>query len=114
MNTMDNYEPVYTHVSKYGEQISDEELGKRVKHSFERYQQYIEQHRSEWEEKGKLFRHERERRNVSRVDISKLIGISPQTLYNLEKGKSVRSRKMMEQSFKTAISYIDLMRQSDT
>ena len=111
MDIMDKYEPIYSHMSKYREEISNEELGKRVKHSFERHQQYVEQHRTEWEEKGKEFRRERERRNISRDYISGLIGISPQTLSKLEKGKSVRSRRMLEQSFQTALRYIDLERQ---
>ena len=111
MDILDKYEPIYSHISKYGEEISNEELGKRVKYSFERHQQYVEQHRAEWEEKGKEFRHERESRNISRIDISELIGTSPQTLSKLEKGKSVRSRRMLEQSFQTALRYIDLERQ---
>lgn len=111
MDIMNKYEPIYSHMSKYGEEISNEELGKRVRYSFERHQQYVEQHRSEWEEKGKEFRRERENRNLSRADISEFIGISPQTLYKLEKGKSVRSRRMLEQSFQTALRCIDLERQ---
>ena len=74
MDIMDKYEPIYSHMSKYRDEISNEELGKRVKHYFERHQQYVEQHRTEWEEKG----------------------------------KSVRSRRMLERSLQTAIEYIDL------
>ena len=114
MDIMSKYEPIYSHMSKYGEEISNEKLGKRVRYSFERHQQYIEEHMAEWEEKGKEFRRERESRNISRDCISELIGVSPQTLSKLEKGKSVRSRRMLEQSFKTAIEYIDLQKRLDS
>ena len=78
---------------------------------FERHQQYVEEHRAEWGAKGEEYRRGRESRNISRDCISEFIGVSPQTLSKLEKGKSVRSRRMLEQSFQTALRCIDLERQ---
>lgn len=34
MDIMNKYESIYSHMSKYGEEISNEELGKRVRRFF--------------------------------------------------------------------------------
>ena len=91
-------------------EISDSELGAKIKAAHQRHLEHIEEMTPTWQAEGAEFRKVREDLNISRRELSQHIGISDQVIAKFEKGLSVRSRNMLRQSFKTSIELIQLKR----
>lgn len=92
------------------ERISDAELGARVKAGIIKHQQKIEINTPQWQETGRQYKQMRKDLNITQKQISKYVGVSTQVVAKFEKGKSVRSRKMLQQSYSTAMTLIQTQR----
>lgn len=84
---------------KYFRDITDEELGARIKANHEKYLERVALQTPQWIQEG-----------LKLKEISENVGVSSQVVAKLEKGKPVRSRKMLKQSYQTALKFIQLQR----
>lgn len=91
-------------------EISDSELGAKVKAAHKKHLAHIEAMTPIWQTEGLKFRAVREDLKVSRRELSQHIGISDQVIAKFEKGLSVRSRHMLRQSYQTSLELIQLKR----
>ena len=91
-------------------EISDSELGAKVKAAHKKHLAHIEAMKPVWQAEGRDFRKVREDLKVSRRELSQHIGISDQVIAKFEKGLSVRSRHMLKQSYSTSLELIQLKR----
>lgn len=96
----------------YFQGITNEELGARVKAGHEKYLARVELLTPQWVREGQELKELREQLNITQKQISENVGISPQVVGKLEKGKPVRSRKMLKQSYQTSLKLIQLQRDS--
>ena len=94
----------------FNQNISNEELGAKVKAAHQKHLEHISAMRPIWELEGQQFRELRENLKIPRKKLSQHIGISAQVIAKFEKGQSVRSRNMLKQSFQTSIELIQLKR----
>lgn len=90
--------------------MSDEALGAKLRRNMEKRREYVAQQTPFWQKEGALMQATRTGMGISQREVSEMIGVSTQTLRKLERGQSVRSRKMMKQSYETAIDFINLKR----
>ncbi len=90
--------------------ISNEELGARVKAAHIKHLERVEQQTPLWKITGKQFKNVRQSLNITQKQISNCVGISSQVIAKFEKGEPVRSRNMLEQSYKTALEFIQFKR----
>jgi len=91
-------------------EISDSELGAKVKIAHQKHLDYVEEMTPTWQAEGAELRKVREDLNISRHELSQYIGVCDQVIAKFEKGLSVRSRNMLSQSFKTSLELIQLKR----
>ena len=91
-------------------EISDSELGAKVKAAYQKHLEHIEAMTPTWQTEGRDFRKVREDLKISRRELSQHIGISDQVIAKFEKGLSVRSRNMLKQSYSTSLELIQLKR----
>ena len=92
------------------EGISNEVLGARVKAAHIKHMQNVEINTPQWQETGRQYKQMRKDLNITQKQISKYVGVSTQVVAKFEKGKSVRSRNMLQQSYSTAITLIQMQR----
>lgn len=92
------------------DKMDNEELGAKVRWNIEKRREYVAQQTPFWQKEGALMQATRTGIGISQREVSEMIGVSTQTLRKLERGQSVRSRKMMKQSYETAIDFINLKR----
>ena len=101
--------PIYSSYRIY-ENISDAKLGSIVREAHEKHLEKIKELTPQWIITGKKFKQARKKLNISRKELSKYIGISEQVIAKFEKGQSVRSRNMLQQSYQTAMDLIQIQR----
>ena len=92
------------------ENISDAKLGAIVREAHEKHLEKIKKLTPQWIITGKKFKQARKKLNITRKELSKYIGISDQVIAKFEKGQSVRSRNMLQQSYQTAMDLIQIQR----
>lgn len=107
------YIPQAMYMNKYGKEMSDAELGAIVRKNHNEYMKSIEENTPRWQEEGKAFRKARQGLNISQRDLAEGIGVSPVTVGKYEKGKPVRSRKMLRQSGISVMKLIQLKREAE-
>ena len=78
--------------------MSNEALGAKLRRNMEKRREYVAQQTPFWQKEGALMQATRTGMGISQREVSEMIGVSTQTLRKLERGQSVRSRKMMKQS----------------
>lgn len=103
--------PLATLMKQKEQELSDIEIGKKVRISWLKYQEYVAENTPLWQQEGDKLRDKRKAQKISQKELSQYIGICPQTLAKLEKGEPVRSRKMMKQSYETSCELITLKRE---
>lgn len=103
--------PLATLMKQKEQELSDAEIGKKVRISWFKYQEYVEENTPRWQQEGITLRDKKKAQKISQKELSQYIGICPQTLAKLEKGEPVRSRKMMKQSYETSCELITLKRE---
>lgn len=86
-------------------------IGRNVLASQDRQRELVATNAKLWSETGARFRALRENFHVSRADFCKLIGICEKTLARFEKGLNVKSRKIIENSYMTALHKVMLQQQ---
>lgn len=92
------------------DEMSNEALGAKVRWNMEKRREYVAQQTPFWQKEGIIMQTTRTSMGITQRAVSELIGVSTQTIRKLERGQSVRSRKMMIQSYETAIDLINLKR----
>lgn len=83
-------------------------IGLNVLAAQERQREFVATHFPIWKETGKKFRNARLILHISRKDMSSAIGISCKTLDRFEKGLNVKSRKILEAAYRTALQKVQL------
>ena len=86
-------------------------IGRNVLASQDRQRELVATNTKLWQETGARFRALRENFHVSRADFCKLIGICEKTLARFEHGLNVKSRKIIENSYMTALHKVMLQQQ---
>ena len=104
------YVLVSMYMDKYGNSITDAELGAIVRHNLEKYRKKIRDNAEKWKKEGEVFKQTRQALNITQRELAESIGINPVTLSKYEKGRPVRSRMMLSQSGRTAMELIQLKR----
>ena len=102
--------PINAFVAKYGNLLTDTELGSAIRKNYENYEAKVEANRETWEKEGQEFKSLRERLNIKQKEIAQKIGVHPHTVGNFERGENVRSRDMFKKSSMTAVEFIQLQR----
>ena len=102
--------PVNAFIAKYGNLLTDEELGSAIRQNHENYKAKVEANRETWEKEGQEFKSLREKLNIKQREIAQRIGVHPNTVGNFERGENVRSRDMLKKSSMTAVECIQLQR----
>ena len=90
--------------------ISDAELGAKVKAAHIKHMENVERNTPKWKDMGRKYKTLRQNLNITQKQISEYVGVSPQVVAKFEKGKSVRSRNMLQQSYSTAMTLIQIQR----
>ena len=103
--------PLPAFMAQKEQELSNSEIGRKVRISWFKYQEYVEENTPLWQLEGIRLREKRKARKISQKELSQYIGICTQTLAKLEKGEPVRSRKMMKQSYETSCELITLKRE---
>lgn len=91
--------PVHAYINKYGDLISDAQLGAAVRRNHEEYERRMEETRPEREAEGRVLRALREQLRIPRTEMARQMDISPQTINNFEKGEPIRSRKVIKKFY---------------
>ena len=107
------YMPFTVHMNKYGKEMSDAELGALVRKNHKKYMKKVEENTPYWQEEGEAFRKARQVLNISQRELAEGIGVSPITVGKYEKGKPVRSRKMLRQSGISVMELTQLKREKE-
>ena len=107
------YMPCTVHMNKYGKEMSDAELGAFVCKNHKKYMKKVEENTPYWQEEGEAFRKARQALNISQRELAEGIGVSPITVGKYEKGKPVRSRKMLRQSGISVMELTQLKREKE-
>ena len=105
--------PRSAYMNKYGKGMSDAELGAFVRKNYEEYLRKIEENTPYWQEEGESFRRARQALNISQRELAEGIGVNPITVGKYEKGKPVRSRKMLRQSGISVMELTQLKRENE-
>ncbi len=105
--------PRAVYMNKRGKEMSDAELGAFVRKNYEQYLKTIEENMPYWQEEGESFRQARQALNISQRELAEGIGVSPMTVGKYEKGKPVRSRKMLRQSGINVMELTQLKREKE-
>ena len=69
------YMPIAVYIEKYGEELSDVQLGALVRKNYERYQKSIEENKEKWKEEGEQFRKARQALNITQRELAECIGV---------------------------------------
>jgi len=104
---------IYELISKSESEISNDYLAEKVRESYNRYKLHVEENTPRWQEEGLEMKNMREKLGLSQKHLGEFVGVSPQTIAKMEKGKPVRSRKMLMTSCKTIMDYASSERESD-
>ena len=107
------YMPRAVYINKYGKEMSDAELGAVVRKNHKKYMKNVEENTPYWQEEGEAFRKARQALNISQRELAEGIGVSPITVGKYEKGKPVRSRKMLRQSGISVMELTQLKREKE-
>lgn len=110
ISEQNGYVLVSMYMDKYGNNITDAELGAIVRHNLEKYRKKIRDNAEKWKKEGEVFKQTRQALNITQRELAESIGINPVTLSKYEKGRPVRSRMMLSQSGRTAMELIQLKR----
>lgn len=105
--------PRAVYMNKYGKRMSDAELGAFVRKNHKKYMKKVEENTPYWQEEGEAFRKARQALNISQRELAERIGVSPITVGKYEKGKPVRSRKMLRQSGISVMELTQLKREKE-
>ena len=107
------YMPRAVYMEKYGKEMSDAELGAFIRKSHEEYMRKVKENTPYWQQEGETFRKARQALEISQREMSEGMGISAITLGKYEKGKPVRSRKMLRQSGINVMELTQLKREKE-
>ena len=102
--------PVNAFIAKYGNLLTDEELGSAIRQNHENYKAKVEANKETWEKEGQEFKSLRKKLNIQQREVAQRIGVHPNTVGNFERGENVRSRDMLKKSSMTAVECIQLQR----
>ena len=102
--------PVNAFIAKYGNLLTDEELGSAIRQNHENYKAKVEANRETWEKEGQEFKSLRKKLNIQQREVAQRIGVHPNTVGNFERGENVRSHDMLKKSSMTAVECIQLQR----
>ena len=83
-----------------------EEIGRRVFASRERKVVYIEENIERWRLEGRLLHEIRKKLRLSREKMSQYIGCADSVLKRFEEGLYIKRRKVIFNSYVTALKYI--------
>ena len=101
-----NLMPLFAYLDQYGKVINDTELGAKIREAYEACKRSSKVKEPIRAAEGAKLKEQRERLHISRREMSEWIGISEQTVANMEKGKPVQSPNMMTQAYKHGLKYI--------
>lgn len=107
------YMPRAVYINKYGEELNDAALGAIVRKNHERYMKSVAENAEKWQQEGESFKKARQALGMTQKEIAEGIGVSPITVGNYEKGKPVRSRKMLRRSGITVMELEQLKRNKE-
>ena len=105
--------PQAVYMNRYGEEMSDEELGALVRKNHKKYMKMVEENTPQWQEEGEEFRKARQALNINQRELAEGIGVSAMTVGKYEKGKPVRSRNMLRQSGINVMELTQLKREKE-
>lgn len=88
------------------ENISNEALGAKIKRSYQRHNEIVQENTAVWQQEGQEYRGVRENLNISQKEISENIGACVAVVSKFEHGKYVRSRNMLRHAYKLAMKNI--------
>lgn len=98
--------PLFPYLDQYGNNINDAELGAKVREAHEACKRSSKVKEPIRATEGTKLKEQRERLHISRRAMGEWIGVSEQTVANMEKGKPVQSPNMMIQAYKHGLKYI--------
>ena len=101
-----NFIPLFVYLDNYGDDVDNTELGAKIREAYEACKRSSKVKESIRAEEGTKLKEQRERLHISRRKMSEWIGVSEQTVGNMEKGKPVQSPNMMIQAYKHGLKYI--------
>ena len=101
-----NFIPLFAYLDNYGDVINDTELGAKIIEAYEACKRSSKVKEPIRAEEGAKLKEQRERLHISRRVMGEWIGVSEQTVANMEKGKPVQSPNMMTQAYKHGLKYI--------
>ena len=107
------YMPRAVYMNKHGEELSDAALGAIVRKNHEEYMKLVAANTEKWQQEGESFRKARQALSITQKEIAEGIGVSTITVSNYEKGKPVRSRKMLRRSGITVMELEQLKRSKE-
>ena len=105
--------PLFVFLDKYGKDMSNEEIGKLVRNAFYAAQEAAQAKKARRTEEGARLRTQRERQHISRRTMSDWIGVSEQTITNLEKGQPVQSPNVLIKSYENGLQFICTPKQQE-
>lgn len=94
-------------------EVSNDYLAEKLRESYNRYKEYVEENTPLWRKEGVEMRNKREEQGISQRYLGELVGVSSQTIARMEQGKPVRSRKLLVTACRTIMDYIYSNQQSD-
>ena len=101
-----NFMPLFSYLANYGDDISNTEIVAKVREAYEACKKSSKVKEPIRAEEGSKLKEERERLHISRCKMSEWIGVSEQTVGNMEKGKPVQSPNMMKQAYKNGLKHL--------
>lgn len=101
-----NLMPLFVYLDNYGDDVDNTELGAKIREAYEACKRSSKVKEPIRAEEGAKLKEQRERLHISRRKMSEWIGVSEQTVGNMEKGKPVQSPNMMIQAYKHGLKYI--------
>lgn len=87
--------PLHAYIDKYGNSISDAQLGATIRKNHEEYKRRMEAERPQRVAEGRHLKELREQLRIPRTEMAHQMGLSAQTVRNFEKGEPVRSRRVI-------------------
>lgn len=101
-----NFIPLFAYLDQYGNNINDTELGAKIIEAYEACKRSSKVKEPIRAAEGAKLKEQRERLHISRRKMSEWIGVSEQTVANMEKGKPVQSPNILIQSYKHGLEHI--------
>ncbi len=95
----------YDNTTAY-DNISDEELGAKIRKSHQRHLENVKAHSAIWQKEGQAYRNVRENLKISQSEISENIGACVAVVSKFEQGKYVRSRNLVTHAYNLAMEHI--------